>query len=193
MKLSEWAKQQGISYRTAWNWFRQGKLPVSAIQTPSGTILVQDSSKSTSGKVVVYARVSSADQKSSLDQQVARCVAHATSLGLAVDKVVTEVGSGVNGRRKKLMRVLRDPSVTTIVVEHRDRLTRFGFDLLEASLASRKCNLIVVDPVELENDLVRDMIDVLTSFCARLYGQRAAKRKARKALEVMQCEHTTDG
>ena len=78
------------------------------------------------GRTVVYARVSSHDQKSHLDGQVARCVAFANGRGLAVSETITEIGSGMNGYRKKLLRLLGDNTVEQLVVEHRDRLMRFG-------------------------------------------------------------------
>jgi putative resolvase len=106
----------------------------------------------------------------------------ATPQGLVVDEVVCEVGSGLNGKRPRLRRLLAEPQATTIVVEHRDRLARFGVEQLEAALAARGRTLVVVDPGETDDDLVRDMIDVLTSFCARLYGRRGARNRAMRAL-----------
>src|SRR5260370_39042053 len=98
MKLSEWAKKQGISYRTAWRWFKTGNLPVEAMQTASGTILVVDSREENFTTAVLYARVSSADQKQDLDRQIARLVAFANARGLTVAQTVTEIGSALNGR-----------------------------------------------------------------------------------------------
>ncbi|MDX5935578.1 IS607 family transposase [Acidithiobacillus thiooxidans] len=184
MKLSAWAKSQGVSYRTAWEWFKNGTLPVPARQLATGTILV-DVSEVSKGKTVVYARVSSHDQKPQLDGQVARCVAFANARGFSVSETITEVGSGMNGHRKKLLRLLGDQTVERIVVEHRDRLMRFGAEYLEAALAARGGTLLVVDASELKDDLVQDMISVLTSFCARLYGRRSAKHRAEKAMAVM--------
>jgi len=125
MKLSEWAKINGISYKTAWKWFKAGKLPVPAEQAPTGTILVKERSEPP-GKVVLYARVSSADQKSDLDGQISRLLTYANEQGWEVGKAVMEIGSGLNGRRPELMKLLADPKVRVIVVEHRDRLMRFG-------------------------------------------------------------------
>ena len=101
---------------------------------------------------------------------------------MAVTEVVTEVGSGMNGKRRRLQRVLADPTAETIVVEHRDRLARFGVENLEAALAAQGRRIAVVDPGEVDDDLVRDMTEVLTSFCARLYGRRGARNRAIKAL-----------
>ncbi|HEU4397582.1 MAG TPA: IS607 family transposase [Actinomycetota bacterium] len=181
MKLSEWAQREGIHYTTAWRWWRAGKLPVPARQTSTGTILV-DVQPSRAGRLVVYARVSSHDQRVDLDRQVARVTQWATRQGLAVNEVIGEVGSGLNGKRPKLRRLLADPQATVIVVEHRDRLARFGVEQLEAALAAQGRTLVVVDPGETDDDLVRDMIDVLTSFCARLYGRRGARNRAMRAL-----------
>ncbi len=74
----------------------------------------------------------------------------------------------------------------TIVVEHRDRLTHFGFEYLEASLRASRREIIVINETECKDDLVQDMMNVLTSFCARLYGRRSAKRRVKKALEACQ-------
>jgi predicted site-specific integrase-resolvase len=133
---------------------------------------------------VVYARVSSADQKPDLDRQVARVTTWATSEGLAVGRVVTEVGSALNGHRKKFLALLRDPFVPTIVVEHRDRFARFGAEYVEAALAAQGRRLLVVDPAEVDDDLVRDVTEILTSLCARLYGRRAAANRARHAIDA---------
>jgi len=189
MKLSEWARINGVTERTAYRWFHAGTLPVPARQLPTGTILVdskQASGKETEGSVTLYARVSSHDQKADLERQLGRLVAWAGLRELAVTQVVTEVGSGLNGTRPKLRRLLADPKVSTIVVEHRDRLARFGVEYLEASLSAAGRTLLVVEDGELEDDLVRDMTEVLTSFCARLYGRRSAKRRAAAAAMAAQ-------
>lgn len=160
-------------------------MPVPVRQTPSGTWLVDEPTVEVSGRVVAYCRVSSADQESDLERQVARVVQGATGLGLPVAEVVTEVGSGLNRRRRKLHRVLSDPSAAVIVVEHRDRLARFGVEHLEAVLSASGRRLVVLDPEETADDLVRDITEVLTSMCARLYGRRAAKNRAARAVAVV--------
>ncbi|MFJ8108153.1 IS607 family transposase [Streptomyces sp. NPDC096132] len=184
MKLSEWARQQGVSYQTAWRWVKDGKMPVPVRQAPSGTWLVDEVAVQPSGRVVAYCRVSSDDQKADLDRQAARVVSGANGLGLAVAEVVAEVGSGLDGGRGKLHGVLSDPRATVIVVEHRDRLARFGVEHLEAVLAASGRRLVVLDPTESADDLVRDITEVLTSMCARLYGRRAAKTRAARAVAV---------
>jgi predicted site-specific integrase-resolvase len=191
MKLSTWAKKQGISYKTAWRLWSTGKLPLPAEQLATGTIIVKDpeaSYEAGPSLVVLYARVSSSDQKQDLDRQLSRLVEYTTSHGLLVKGAIKEIGSGLNGKRTKLLSILRDPDVRTIVVEHKDRLVRFGFEYMEALLAASGRRIIVVDESEMKEDLVQDMIDVLTSFYARLYGRRLAKDRAKKVLkEIEKC------
>jgi putative resolvase len=183
MKLSAWAEREGIHYMTAWRWWKAGKLPVPAYQTPSGSIIVElPVPGSQPGRTVVYTRVSSHDQRPDLDRQIARLTRWAAQEGLQVAEVVAEVGSGLNGRRTKLRRLLADPAVTTIVVEHRDRLARFGVEQLDAALAAHGRRVLVADPAETTDDLVGDMVEVLTSFCARLYGRRGARNRAMRAV-----------
>lgn len=183
MNLAVWAERNGVARVTAYRWFHAGLLPVPARQA-GRLILVDDqpADRSRRARTAVYARVSSADQKPDLDRQVARVTAWATTEQIAVDKVVTEVGSALNGHRRKFLALLRDPSVKRIVVEHRDRFCRFGSEYVEAALAAQGRELVVVDSAEVDDDLVRDMTEILTSMCARLYGKRAAQNRAKRAL-----------
>jgi len=187
MNLTEWAKAQGVHPHTAYRWFREGTLPVPATRVGPRTILVNVEACTALemvGGVGLYARVSSHDQKPDLERQVARLSQWAAHAGHRVVRVESEVGSGMNGARSKARRLLADPDVVTVVVEHRDRLGRMNTELIEAALSASGRRLVVVDAGEVEDDLVRDMVEVLTSFCARLYGRRSAKNRARKALEA---------
>jgi predicted site-specific integrase-resolvase len=130
----------------------------------------------------VYARVSSADQRTDLGRQVARVTAWATAQQVPVDIVATEVGSASNGHRRKFLALLRDPAVTRIVVEHRDRFCRFGSEYVQAALAARGRELVVVDSAEVDEDLVRDMTEIVSSMCVRLYGRRAGQNRDRRAI-----------
>ena len=159
-------------------------MPVQAEQMPTGTVIIKEL-VAPAGAVGLYARVSSSDQKNDLEAQLGRLVAYANSRGWVVAKAVAETGSGLNGHRPKLMKLLADTSVSVIVVEHRDRLMRFGVEYVEAALAAQGRKLVVIDPTEVKDDLVQDMIEVLTSFCARLYGRGSAKNKAKKAIEAI--------
>jgi putative resolvase len=184
VKLAAWARANGVHPQTAYRWFRQGTMPVPARRLPSGTIFVDSpgSESKAHPRAALYARVSTHDQRADLDRQVARLSEWATGQRVGVAEVVCEVGSGLNDRRPKLRRLLADPKATMIVVEHRDRLARFGVEHLEAALAARARTLVVVDPGETSDDLVGDMIDVLTSFCARLYGRPGARNRALRAV-----------
>ena len=168
--------------------WKAGQLPVPAEQLPTGTIIVHPPVTTTEGGVALYARVSSADQKPDLERQIARLAVYAAEQSWRVTEVVREIGSGLTGQRRGLMRLLHNPQITTVVVEHRDRLMQFGFEYVEAALKAQGRNLVVVEAAEVTDDLVRDMTEVLTSMCARLYGQRAAAQRAKRALEAMQCE-----
>ncbi|MEU9306295.1 IS607 family transposase [Streptomyces sp. NPDC048256] len=187
MKLTEWARAQGVHPQTAYRWFREGTLPVPAQRVGPRMILVNveaNAAPEVVGGVGLYARVSSRDQKADLERQVARLSAWAAGAGHRVVRVEAETGSGMNGTRSKARRLLADPEVTTVVVEHRDRLGRMNTELVEAALEAAGRRLAVLDDREVEDDLVRDMAEVLTSFCARLYGRRSAKNRAHKALQA---------
>ena len=192
MLVKEWAEREHLHPQTVWKWCREGTMPVPVEQTPTGMWLIHDPKyettpqwKSMEHRTVCYARVSSGDQKNDLQRQADRLKAFALSMGVEKPEVVTETGSGMNDRRRKLNRLLSDPTVGTIIVEHRDRLARMNAGRVESALKAQNRKLIVVDDTELNDDLVRDMTEVLTSFCARLYGRRAAKHRAQAALEAM--------
>ncbi len=183
-KLSVWAAENGVHYRTAMAWRKAGTLPVSTVRTPGGHYRVVEHAAvpSTYGKSVLYGRVSSHDQKDDLTRQMDRLRGFASGLGLQDVEAVEELGSGLNGKRPKLLKLLADQTVTRIVVEHRDRLARFGVEYIEAALQAQGRSLVVAEAGEQKLDLVQDFIDVVTSMCARIYGRRAASNRAKRAL-----------
>jgi putative resolvase len=188
VNLTEWAKLQGVHPQTAYRWFREGTLPVPAVRVNARSVLVSpDAVLEQAGRGIgVYGRVSSHDQRDDLDRQVARLSQWAAKAGRPVVRVEAEVGSAMNGSRRKVRRLLADPAVATVVVEHRDRLGRMNTELVEAALSAHGRDLVVVDDGEGDDDLVRDMVEVLTSFCARLYGRRSARNRALKAIGCAQ-------
>ena len=188
MNLTEWAHAQGIHVTTAYRWYREGTLPVPARKAGRLILVSPDTAAATSPQngAGLYARVSSHDQKADLDRQVARLSAWAVQAGLPVVRVEAEVGSGMNGTRARARRLLADPAAGVVVVEDRDRLGRMKTELVEAALAAHGRRLVVLDDSEVTDDLVRDMIEVLTSFCARLYGRRSARNRALKAVGCAQ-------
>ena len=188
MKLSAFAKKRGISYQTAWRWFKTGKFPsgITMEQMPTGTIIVTEaptfSAVPLPGMAVyLYARVSTSDRKGDLDAQLGRLAAYAAAQGWTVAESVAEIGSGLSGYRPKLMKLLSDPEVKAILIERRDTLLRFGFEYLEAVMGIQGRKLIVMDPSEAGSDMAQDMVDVFRSFCAQRYGCRPARNRARKA------------
>lgn len=187
MKLSQYAKQQGVSYRTALRWFKAGT--INGYQAPSGTIIVATDEQPTlqAQKVAIYARVSSTENKSNLESQAERLVAYCTAKGYQIAKVVKEIGSGVNDSRPKFLSLLEDQSISLIVVEHKDRGTRFGFRYIETLLKASGREIEVVNQAENgTEDLLADLISIIYSFCARLYGQRRAKRKTEKIVAELE-------
>lgn len=182
MKLSEYARRMGVSWRTANRWFHDGQIE-GAYQMPSGTIIVPDEDKLTpseDGAIIVYARVSSSSRRSTdLEKQAERLVGFCIANGWVVDRILKEVGSGLNDHRPKLESLLlSDSKIKRIVVEHKDRLTRFGFNYLQILAKKQGFEIVVVNPAEDdEDDLMEDFVSVITSFCARIYGQRRGKRK----------------
>jgi putative resolvase len=189
MKLSQYAKQQDISYRTAFRWWQAGQLK--GYQAPSGTILVTEGEASLlpPQKIAIYARVSSQEHKENLERQVERLQLYCRAKGYQVALVVKEIASGVNDSRPKLLSLLKDTSVTRIVVEHKDRLTRFGANSILTLLeAQGRCVEIVNLADDDKEDLIQDLSSIFYSFCARMYGQRRAKRKTEKIVKELEAK-----
>lgn len=194
MKLSQYAKKVGITYKTAWRWYKAGTLD--AYQTPTGMVVVRDpqAEKPVTGRIALYARVSSADQKSDLERQVQRLRDYAAANGYQVAKEVTEIASGLNDSRPKFLKLLADPSIGTIIVEHRDRGTRFGWNYLTTLMEVQGRRIEAVFPNETRDDLVSDFVSIITSMAARMYGRRGSRRKAERIQQyveqVMKAEDT---
>jgi predicted site-specific integrase-resolvase len=175
MKLSDYAKQVGVTYKTAYQWWKAGRLD--AYQLPTGAIIVRESRPAAAG-AALYARVSSADQRDDVTRQMQRLRDYAAARGYQVVVEVTEIASGVNDERPKLKKLLTDARVGVLVVEHRDRLTRFGYGYI-ATLLEHAGRRVEVDfPTDTGDGLLDDFVAVITSMAARLYGRRNAKRRA---------------
>lgn len=189
MKLSDYAKTLGISYLTAWRHYKAGKIPYPTEQLPTGTVIVDYDPKKTPGRLnraAIYARVSSAENKDNLDRQAERLIQYAIAKGYQVVDVVKEVGSGLNDNRKKLEKLLLKDDYEILVVEHKDRLGRFGTHYIDILLKRLGVTLEVVNLADNGRDeLMQDLVAIITSFAARLYGQRRAKRKTEKIVEAL--------
>ncbi len=188
MKLSQYAKKVGVTYRTAFRWWQNGD--IKGYQLPSGTIVVTEGEApqgKPDGQVAIYARVFSHEQRANLDRQAERLADYCAAKGYQVSTVVKEIGSGVNDNRAKFLALLENQQVSTIVVEQKDRATRFGFGYLDTLLKGQGRVIEVVNLAENNReDLLADLVSIVSSFAARLYGQRRAKRKTEAIVKQLQ-------
>jgi len=192
-KLSKAAELLGIHKQTVWNKIKSGEL--TAHKTKNNRWYIDESeidkylgaSKTNIDQgVAIYARVSSSENKDDLERQTERLVQFANSRGWRVTRIEKEIASGVNDQRPKLLGLLKDAyKYDYIIVEHKDRLTRFGFNLIINNIN----NIYVVNEVDNEDHaLMEDLVAIITSFCARLYGQRRSKRKTEKLIAELKNE-----
>lgn len=144
MRVREWARREGFNEQTVWQWCRENRMPVPFERMNTGTIIIHDpkyenqpAAPTANGRTVCYARVSSSDQKDDLRRQADRLKAFAINMGVKSPEVVTETGSGMNDKRRKLNRLLSDPTVGTLIVERRDRLARMNAGLVESALKAQ--------------------------------------------------------
>ena len=189
-KISAYAKLNHVTYRTVWNWIKEGKLETERSTTGRIQIVVDEAKEKT---VAIYARVSSSENKDTLDRQAQRLLDYCNAKGYRVQKIVKEIGSGLDDQRKKLHSILTDRSINLIVVEHKDRFCRFGMNYIETLLEMDGRRIEVVNPTLSErDDLMSDFVSIITSFCSRLYGLRRSKRNTEKLIEVLNNETSGD-
>ncbi len=189
IRLSEYASLQGIKYQAAWLRYKAGKIE-GAVVGPTGRILVphpfEQASTDKRLKAVLYARVSSTKQKDDLERQVSRLEAFAASRGLEIVHIVQEVASGVNDERPKLTKLLQRDDWGTLVVEHRDRLTRVGYNWFDLFLQREGRQLLVMNQAAEQRDgLIEDLVSIIYSFSAQLHGKRGSKQKADRAIKEL--------
>jgi len=178
IKLSEYARKKSICYKTAWNHFKSDKLK-NAIQDDFGNILVEDDVDiNNSKRAIVYARVSNNNRKESLKQQQKFLEQYCSQKDYTIVHSCREIGSGMNDSRKQLLKILDRDDWNIIVVENKDRLTRFGFNYIQSLLNKQNKKIEIVNVTDDDKqDLMSDLISIIYSFSARLYGKRKAKRK----------------
>jgi predicted site-specific integrase-resolvase len=194
MKLSQWAKKLGISYRTAWRMYQKGQIP-NAVKLPTGSIIVLEDeceNKSIIGEnntVAIYCRVSDNASRDNLERQAERLKEYAIARGYQIKHIVKEVGSGVNDSRPKLMKLLNQTDYKILLVEHKDRLTRFGFNYIKSWLESTGRKIEIVNEADDDKaDLMHDLVPIIYSFSARLYGLRKAKKKTEEIVKIIQSD-----
>ena len=186
MKLSEYAKQKGVTYRTAQNHWYKGLLKGEQLAT--GTIVIFDKEpvKKTELQIATYSRVSSSQNKDNLDKQQSRLIDYANAKGYKTKYNIKEIGSGLNDSRPLLLKLLSDKEIDIIIVEHKDRLTRFGFKYIETLMGLQGRKVEVINEIEDDkDDLIQDFISIITSFCDRIYGQRRTKRSIEKLIKEL--------
>lgn len=176
IKLSDYAKLKSVTYRTVWNRFKQGKLP-NAYMDESNHVYVKLESTN-SNKTIVYARVSSNDRKKSLKEQQARLENYALLNNLNVIDSFKEIASGMNDSRPILTKILKRDDWDILLIENKDRLTRFGFNYIKTLCESKGKKIIVTNTSENDKeDLMKDLISIIYSFSAKMYGLRRKKNK----------------
>jgi putative resolvase len=181
-RLSQWAKNNGYSYSGAYKAYKRGDIK-GAYAISSGSVLVKEEVENKSEKIATYARVSSPKQKEDLKRQSERLVSFCIANGWIVSHVFEEVASGLNDNRKLFNKILDDQEITKIVVEHKDRLSRFGFNYISRLLKQQKRNIVVINESASDgDDLMQDFVSIITSMTARLYGLRRTKRKTEELI-----------
>jgi excisionase family DNA binding protein len=190
LRPKEVCQRLGISYSTLSRWVREGR--IRAVRTAGGVFRVPESEVrriaeglpiSREVRVVIYARVSSSDQRSDLERQVQYLTQYCSSKGYRVVDVLSDVASGLKTDRKGLLKLFNyvvNRQVDIVVITYRDRLTRFGFEYLEHFFNQHGVKIEVVfgeEPKDAYQELVEDLIEIITSFAGKLYGMRSHKKK----------------
>lgn len=185
-KISQYAKKYDVTIRTVWNWIYTGKVNYERIDDFGHVRIIENEDKQITDAVAIYARVSSSENKSNLERQVKRLEDYCSARGYRVIKIVSEIGSGLNDKRPKLEKLLMDESVKLIVVEHSDRLARFGLNYIKKLLELQGRKIEVINEQNNDrDDLMQDFVSIITSFCARLYGLRRNKRRTEKIIKEL--------
>ena len=191
MKLSQYAKELGVCYKTAWNLFKQNKIN-GAYQLESGTVIVPNNifdNNTQENGVILYARTSSSKNKTLLENQVKRLEQYAIAKGYKIKQIVKEYGSGLNDERKLLSKILKDDNYDKIIVENKDRLTRFGFNWIQLLTGNRI--EVINESKEKDEDITKDLISIIHCFSARIYGLRRSqnlKKNIKKYIKEIEIE-----
>lgn len=191
-KISTYAKEHNLTYQTVYKMVKRGEIP--SVTLPTNTILIVegniDKPMSNALRVFLYARVSSSENKDNLERQMERIRSFAIAKGYTIIGEVSEIGSGLNDNRKKLEKILLADNYDCIIVEHKDRLARFGVHYLECLLEKQGKKIEVINevPSNSKEDLLQDFVSIITSFTARLYGLRRSRRKTEKIIKELSHE-----
>lgn len=192
IKISKLYRDLGITRVTLYNWKNKGLVEFIKSKTGRNYVSINEYNRLLGIKekkeesVIIYCRVSSSENKANLETQKERMINYCNARGYKVDRVIIEIGSGINDKRAKLIKLLSDGDFSKLVIEHKDRLTRFGFNYIEILLNSMNKTIEVVNNVETEKeDIIQDFVSIITSFCARIYGNRRSKRKTEQIIKEL--------
>ena len=177
----------GVSAQTLRNWDKSGKLRPHHRSVNGYRYYAKDDLnmlfgvKSQNGKTIGYCRVSSTKQKDDLERQEENMKTYLLAQGKPFE-IISDIGSGINFKRKGLQELIKgmaNRSISKVVVLYKDRLTRFGFELIEYIAALYSCEIEVVDNTEKseQQELVEDLVQIVTVFSCKLQGKRANKAK----------------
>ncbi|MBS5868765.1 MAG: IS607 family transposase [Fusobacterium periodonticum] len=193
IKASEYAKKMSLNVRTVYRYYHNGKIK-GYQDKETGTIFIlnpfknENNEDNLKNKVVLYARVSSSENKTNLESQLEKLRLFASAKGYQIVKEIKDIGSGLNDNRSKLNELFEKElnNFEILLVEHKDRLTRFGFNYIDILLKSHNKKMEVINLVDNnKEELIQDFVSVITSFCARIYSQRISKRKVEKLIKEL--------
>lgn len=177
-KLSEYARNKSITYQAAWNRYNAGKIPGAFLDETNHILIPLFVNDPKLNRAAIYSRVSSSEMKENLQRQKERLESYATNFGYNTVYSIKEIGSGMNDSRTKLSKLLMQDDWDVLIVENKDRLTRFGFNYIELLLNKQGKKIVVVNETnDDKTDLMQDLISVVHSFSARMYGFRRKKNK----------------
>jgi len=192
IKIAKLAKDLGVTKATLYNWKNEGKINFVKSKTNRNFVTLQDYKDligikdSKESKNVIYCRVSSTQNKNNLKTQKERLVAYCEAKGYHIYKIIEEFGSGINDKRSKLEKLILEQDYTKIIIEHKDRLSRLGFNYLEMLCKITGKEIEIVNNVQTdEEDIIQDFVSIVTSFCARIYGKKRSKRITEKLIEQL--------
>ena len=197
LRPKEVCERLGISYTTLSVYVKKGL--ISPILTPGGKWRFREEDVERlmglvrAKKVILYARVSSNTQKDDLERQVKTLEEWAKQNNIVDCEVITDIGSGLNEDRKgfkKILRLATERRISRVIVTYPDRLTRFGFSTLKELLKAFRVEVVALnqDDKDPKEELVEDLISIISHFAGKLYGMRSHKYEkvvegARKLLE----------
>ncbi len=186
-KISQYAKKNNVTIRTIWNWIKSGKVKTKRTKTGGWLIIEDEPINNYTNNVAIYSRVSSSENKNNLETQSDRLISYANAKGYKVVKIVKEIGSGLNDNRPKLYDLLNDDTIKIILVEHKDRFSRFGLNYINLLLEKQNRKLEIINEVNNDSeDLMQDFVSIITSFCTRIYGKRRTKRNTEKLIKQLE-------